>query len=143
MKKIFYVSIVSCLFFSGCTTTQTSPNNVKTVSADRIYSKEFFNETEERNVPLTISRDSGIWGAACNHRVYVNNKKMFAIKSGEQATIYLKPIEYEVKVDLFASSFCPYSQVEETINLEPNSPQSYRISSAMSVNDSLKLMKVN
>lgn len=143
MKQLFYVSIVSGLIFSGCATTQTSSNSIKTVSEDRIYSKEFFNKTEERNIPFTISRDSGILGTACNQRVYVNNKKVFALKSGEQATIYLKPEEYELRVDLAASSFCPYAQVEETVNLEPNSQPKYRISSAMSVNESLKLIKVN
>lgn len=143
MKKLFCLGLVSFTFLSGCATTQVAPNSAKEVKQERIYAKDYFNKTEERNTPLTITRDGGIWGAACIHRVYINNKKVFALKPNELATIYLKPQEYEVKVDLAASSFCPYSQVEETVNLESGSQPRYRISSTLSVNEALQLIKVN
>lgn len=143
MKKILCVGFVSFSILSGCATTPTASNSAKGVSSERIYSKDHFTKTDERNIPVTIIRDGGIWGAACIHRVYINNKKVFALKPNERAMVYLEPQEYEIKVDLAASSFCPYSQVEETITLEPNSQHTYRIASTLSVNEALQLIKVN
>ena len=143
MKKLFCLSLVSFAFLGGCATTQVAPNSTKEVKQERIYAKDYFNKTDERNTPLTITRDGGIWGAGCIHRIFINNKKVFALKPNEQAVIYLKPQEYEVKVDLAASSLCPYAQVEETVNLEPDSQPRYRISSTFSVNEALQLIKVN
>ncbi|WP_143223878.1 hypothetical protein [Acinetobacter sp. ANC 3903] len=145
MKKLLCVGFVSfsILIISGCATTPTASSSAKGVSSERMYSKDYFIKTDERNTPVTIIRDGGIWGAACIHRVYINNKKVFALKPNERATVYLSPQEYEIKVDLAASSFCPYSQVEEMINLEPNSQHTYRIASTLSVNEALQLIKVN
>jgi len=143
VKKLLCVGFVSFSILSGCATTPTASSSAKGISSERMYSKDYFIKTDERNTPVTIIRDGGTWGAACIHRVYINNKKVFALKPNERATVYLKPQEYEIKVDLAASSFCPYSQVEEMINLEPNSQHTYRIASTLSVNEALQLIKVN
>lgn len=143
MKKLLCVGFVSFSMLGGCATTPTTSTSAREISSERIYAKDYFTKTDERNTPLTIIRDGGIWGAGCIHRVYINNKKAFALKPNERAIVYLKPQEYEVKIDKSASSLCPYSQIEETINLEPNSQHTYRISSTLSVNEALQLIKVN
>jgi len=143
MKKLSFISLVIIAMLSGCATTPTASSSAEEVSLDRMYIKEENRvKTGERNASLTIVRDGGIWGAACIHRVSVDGKKVFALKPNEQATVYLKPQEYEVKVDLAASSLCPYAQVDEVINLEPNQQRTFRISSAMSLNKALTLTEV-
>ena len=143
MKKLSLISFVTIAMLSGCATTPTASSNANEVSPDRMYIKEENRvKTSERNASLTIIRDGGAWGAACNHRVYVDGKKAFTLKPSEHATVYLKPQEYDVKVDLAASSLCPYAQVDEVINLEPNQQRTFRISSVMSLNSALKLTEV-
>ncbi|ATO18947.1 hypothetical protein BS636_04370 [Acinetobacter sp. LoGeW2-3] len=143
MKKQLLSLLTAGVILTGCASTQIAVEKSNDVSSERIYKKEFLTKSEKRTTPITFVRDSGFVGGGCNHIISIDNYKVAALKPKESVTIYLESRDNFVRVETAASSLCPYAQTSEMINVLENVPSSYRIAITPSLNDALKLIKIN
>lgn len=92
MKKIIFLALV--LGLVGCSTAPVVPNTAKLIPNERVYNQNYLKKQTPEQAKVTFSRDKGFLGSGCTHDMYVNNEKVFSIRSNEIATIYLEPKYY-------------------------------------------------
>ncbi|UNM18037.1 hypothetical protein K0P33_21080 [Pseudomonas sp. ArH3a] len=85
--------LLTALLLAGCQTSPISPNDADKVSADRIYAYSGSGESQ-----LLITRDSGFFGAACSHRIFIDGTLSALIGSGEVVTFGLKAGKHVVSI---------------------------------------------
>ncbi|EPJ7937169.1 hypothetical protein MC820_000715, partial [Acinetobacter baumannii] len=92
MKKNIFLALV--LGLVGCSTAPVVPNTAKPIPNERVYNQNYLKKQTPEQAKVTFSRDKGFLGSGCTHDMYVNNEKVFSIRSNEIATIYLEPKYY-------------------------------------------------
>lgn len=83
MKKIVISLLVVGLF--GCSTEPVSPKDAKPVQPAIKYQKK------EGLLPITIIRDKGVIGVACEITVYINGEQIANLNRAEKVTPYVSP----------------------------------------------------
>ena len=121
---------VGAVFFAmalaGCSTDPVTLQTAKSVSADRIYAQDTMVRSSPEQAKVTFLRDSGLYGSACSHDIYVDQKKVFAIRQGEGASVFLQPGEHLLRMET-GGGMCPNIAASQEANLKPGSSQVYRI----------------
>lgn len=64
-----------------------------------MYNQNYLKKQTPEQAKVTFSRDKGFLGSGCTHDMYVNNEKVFSIRSNEIATIYLEPKYYIFRLE--------------------------------------------
>lgn len=85
MWKLFSVA-ATALFITGCSTSPISSGEASKIPPSRIYA---FSQKAESQ--LVVTRDTGILGAACNYKIYIDGKLAAEIGSGETVAFGLRP----------------------------------------------------
>lgn len=85
MWKLLSIA-VPVLFIAGCSTSPISSDEASKIPPSRVYA--FSQKAESK---LVVTRDTGILGAACNYKIYIDGKLSAEIGSGETVSFGLKP----------------------------------------------------
>jgi len=124
MKKIFFLGLV--LSLTGCSTTPVVSNIAKSVPNERIYNQKYLKKQAPEQAKVTFLRDKGFLGSGCTHDIYVNNEKVFSIRSNEIATIYLEPKYYIFRLET-GVGMCPNIATSQETEVKPGAEIEYRI----------------
>lgn len=135
LKALF--ALLPLIGLISCSTVPVTDQNSKLVPMDRIYKAEYFKPKDDSG-RVEILRDKGFFGAGCTHDIYINNEKIFAIRSNEHATVYLKPDSYIFRLE--TGGMCPNIATSQDAELKPNGFLQYRIS--LPSDGSLRLVRL-
>ena len=138
MSKLLFLLIAASV--TACSTVPVSVNNARLIPSERIYQPAYFTRSSDDQAKVTITRDKGFAGAGCSHDIYANNVKMFSIRAGEIANIYLKPNDYIFRLET-GVGLCPNIAISEDITLKPKMNVEYRILLPSDINLRLTRMK--
>lgn len=106
MKKLsLLVAILSGMVLTGCTTTQITLDEAKSVSPLTYAVKSNANDAT-----VTIMRDGGMLGCASPAYVSVDEKRVAKLWASEKAQIYLPAGKYFFKMEMGVTS--DYAKVE-------------------------------
>ena len=111
------IATIAALIAAGCSTTPATVESARPVPADRIF------ETTSGESSVTFLRDSGGYGAACTHTVYVNNVRTFAMRSNESHMIRVPAGDYVFRLDT-GGGLCPQC-LDVTRRCDPGRPRSH------------------
>ena len=120
--------LLLALVLSGCSTTPITKETGNQVPQDRIYPEylEMIKDKEDLST-LTIFRDKGFVGAACEHDFFINGVKAFTINDKEFIDLKLPPSDYFFRIDTGKALCTNVSLSLETV-LRKNELREYRIS---------------
>ncbi|AZC09826.1 hypothetical protein DKE47_010685 [Acinetobacter nosocomialis] len=124
MKKIIFLGLVLSLI--GCSTSPVVSNTAKPIPNERVYNQNYLKKHTPEQAKVTFLRDKGFLGSGCNHDIYVNNEKVFSIRSNEIATIYLEPKYYIFRLETGAG-MCPNIATSQETEVKPGAEIEYRI----------------
>lgn len=117
-----FIVFVGLALLSGCMTSPITAQDASPVPKDRMYVKP-----GSGTAKLVLTRDSGFFGAACNHRVYIDGDLSAEIGSGEVAIFSLSPGKHIVSVK--PSTLCGSGAlVEREVDLESGKSVRRRVS---------------
>jgi len=93
MHKIMLV--VLCILVVSCGgLRKTSEYDAKGVSVNRVYKKEYLVQSPERNIKVTIIRDTGIPGSAAGLLLSIDKYKICELDVSEMIILYLSKGEH-------------------------------------------------
>lgn len=121
MKK--YLALCIALL-TGCSTTPITESTGMFVSKDRIYISSLLTKTANSGA-ITVFRDSGFFGSACDHDVFMDNQRIATLKSGEFIKFYTFSGEHIIKISV--GGMCPDIEMTDTVQLKENQEVKYRI----------------
>lgn len=98
---------ISSILLVGCSTSPISAGDADPVPPSRLYAFPSNGATQ-----LVVTRDSGMFGAGCNHRLYIDGTLAAELSSGEVARFGLAPGKHVVGVK--PSSACGGGGLVET-----------------------------
>ncbi|MDK4790525.1 MAG: hypothetical protein OC189_00615 [Acinetobacter sp.] len=124
MKRIIFLGLV--LSLTGCSTAPVVSNTAKLVPNERIYNQRYLKKQTLEQAKVTFLRDKGFLGSGCTHDIYVNNEKVFSIRSNEIVTIYLEPKYYIFRLETGAG-MCPNIATSQETEVKPGAEIEYRI----------------
>ncbi|WP_151762334.1 hypothetical protein [Acinetobacter seifertii] len=124
MKRIIFLGLV--LSLTGCSTAPVVSNTAKLVPNERIYNQRYLKKQTPEQAKVTFLRDKGFLGSGCTHDIYVNNEKVFSIRSNEIATIYLEPKYYIFRLETGAG-MCQNIATSQETEVKPGAEIEYRI----------------
>lgn len=123
------IILVLIILVTACSTRQIIEQQASEVPLDRIYDKQYVNlETiTSDDSAITIIRDSGFYGMACTHTMFLNNEKVFGIREGEYITLILSPGEYYLRLESGAGA-CLSVSLSQNAKIDVGEHEKYRIS---------------
>ncbi|POA88058.1 hypothetical protein [Pseudomonas protegens] len=120
---------VALVLLAGCSTSPVTEQTAKPIPADRVYQPSMIavpgNEVTS-GATVTFLRDSGYYGSACSHDMFVNNVKAFAIRQGEFVRLALPAGSYFFRLETGAG-LCPNIATSQSSELKPGANEAYRI----------------
>lgn len=116
-----------CALITGCATSPVPAADAS--PASHVYAPEL---TQQRpgTATVTVTRDKGLSGSACNDVVYVDGEKVAALSTGEKITIYLAPGHHVLGT--MASGICAGGSASVGATLKAGDVRDYRIGSRQS-----------
>ena len=120
------VALLCAIVLTGCATTSTPVGEATqgTVLAGAMTKPSM------GAVPVTVRRDQGMMGAACSQRVAVNGTAVADLRSGQSVTFYVQPGRHILGAR--PNGLCGGGDAETDLNVQPDMPMAYRISSDQS-----------
>ncbi|QOU08060.1 hypothetical protein WLF14_14330 [Pseudomonas fluorescens] len=112
----------------GCSTSPVTEQTAKTIPSERVYHPEMLATRSgvESAATVVFLRDSGMFGSGCSHDMFVNNVKVFSIRQGEFAKLYLDPGSYFFRLET-GGGICPNIATSQSSELKPGANEAYRI----------------
>ncbi|WIF69760.1 hypothetical protein QN096_11680 [Metapseudomonas otitidis] len=126
LRSFGALAVLAGLVLTGCSTSPVTEQQAEVIPGDRIYAPELVGRPGAGDARATFLRDSGIFGSACSHDVYVNNRKAFSIRQGEGISLRLQPGDYTFRLETGAG-MCPNVATSQDVTLKPDSAVTYRI----------------
>lgn len=121
MQRILIVGLVGFLV-SGCSTSPISARDADPVPTSRLFAFSSAGSSQ-----LVVTRDSGMFGAGCNHRFYIDGTLAAEFAAGEVARFSLAPGKHVVGAK--PSAACGGGGLVETeVDLKPGESVRRRIS---------------
>ncbi len=108
MKKVSLLLVLVAAYLSGCATQPPSSEVVKIAPSERLYDQSLLKPEGQRNIPVKITRDSGIKGILSTAFLKIDGKYVTWFNVSEEVTIYLSEGGYVF--ELLISS-CPDSPI--------------------------------
>ena len=124
MKRLI-IAIVSMSVLTACSTNPAA--NAKAVSP-MLYSTASSDTAE-----VTVIRDSGVVGAACSAKVFIDNKIAGQLKPSESVTLHIPSGRHIISFDT-RGGLCPSVTDAVDVNLMKNDVKKYRIRSDLNGN---------
>ena len=98
------------------------------VPTKRMFRAELTTRSPERTAKVSFLRDDGPVGAACSHKILVDDGAAFEIDPGEYQTLYLAPGRHVFRCDKGDGHSCPKSSTSVSALLDDGAEASWRIS---------------
>lgn len=112
---------------AGCVTSATPLAEAKPVPADELYA--FQGKLDGQSGTLTVVRDSGALGSACDVVVYIEGRRAAKVGPGQRASFHLPPGQPNLGIGLAESGMCSGMAVRSiTGKVEADRTSLYRIS---------------
>src|SRR5215510_11085358 len=125
MKSIV---LLLALVAAGCATAPITMQSGTAAPPARIHQAELAMPGPGRTAKVSFLRDSGMLGAACTHKVSVDGRAVFSLRSGEYQTLYLTPGQHTFAVEV-DSAVCPKLSASRVAVLGDGGEAIYRIAS--------------
>lgn len=127
MKNLIIFLSFTISLVAGCSTDPVTLQSAGHIPRDRIYQPNYFGAANNASdATVVFLRDSGFLGSGCSHDMYINNIKVFSIRSNEQATIHLPATRYFFRLET-GGGICPNIATSQESQLVPGARQIYRI----------------
>lgn len=94
MKNLIVLLIVMPLMVSCATLHETPMSDSMEISSDRIFKQELLTPSADRNIKVTIIRDTGHAGSYASYFFKIDKRKVCEFYQSEIVTIYLSKGEY-------------------------------------------------
>jgi len=110
VKKLYYF-LLSAFFLSllsGCATHPPKAGDIKLASKERLYNQELYKPSELRDIPIKITRDTGLRGSIATVFLKIDGKYIVWLNMSEEITIYLAHGGYVFEL---VHSLCPNKQI--------------------------------
>lgn len=129
MSKIFKrVAVGVVALLAGCSTTQINEQTGRPVDAKAIHKPELIFKTNDPSKAIvSVFRDSGITGSACNFDLYVNNSKTATLAPARYVSLELVPGPYFMNIKGSGRGLCPNWDISQNMELKAGESQSYRV----------------
>ena len=112
---------------AACSTVPVSEQSAQVVPASRIYQPAYIGPAvEPSDATVVFLRDSGFSGGGCSHDLYVDNVKVFAIRSGEKMTIHVPAGTHFYRVET-GGGLCPNVAASQESAISAGARQVYRL----------------
>lgn len=126
MRTLIAALAIACL--AGCSSTAIPVSQSTPASTDEVYA--FQSPVPGPSGRLTVVRDGGIYGAACDVIVFVDGKRAAELGTSERATFNLPVGGVSLGVGLTDSGLCGGTAVRTIVAKVPrNAEKLYRITS--------------
>jgi len=104
--RILVSIALAVVLFGGCATTPVRSSDAVRVPKERLLA--FQEKTEKTSSTITITRDAGVMGSACNLVVRINGTNSAQYGVGETGSFYVEPGEVILTVgyNLLGFSLC-------------------------------------
>ena len=112
--RIITISLV-LFMLCGCATSAVNIDIAKEVPDERLFVKN-----TEGNATITIIRDSGLLGSACNINVFINDELAATLDVSEKATFNVKAGEIYLGAQFSGNGLCINTSIR---NLETSIKQ--------------------
>ncbi len=122
MQKLFVVGLA--LLLSACATTPVPSADARPAAA--VYDLAL-TRPQPGSAAVTVVRDSGLMGAACNDVLYIDGQKIAALGTGEKITVYLSPGHHVLGTT--AAGICAGGTASAETTIRAGESRTYRIGS--------------
>jgi len=106
--------------------TPITAQSGKPVPAERIYQRELTMPSPGRTAKVSFLRDAGFLGGGCTHKILVDGRVVFAIRSGEYQMLHLAPGRYLFGLEI-ERGICPEFSSSHSLVLSDGAEDTYRI----------------
>lgn len=113
---------VCAALLAGCATEPVSTAQAANVPASRVFDASLLTARPGAS-PIVIKRDSGMSGAACNVKIFVNGSAVADLATSEKITLHMPPGRHM----LGARHNCTGSLAEQPLILQQPIPHTFRI----------------
>jgi len=137
LKFVHAIAVSATVLLSACAAVRTSPveeSKTQPAPKERVFA---YQEASEGTLPVSITRDGGLFGSGCFIAVEANRKLLARLDPGEVVRFHLPPGEHELTVlpDPMGKGLCSSamqgSPVRETYKIGDGMPSKFRLSSRM------------
>ena len=117
--------LLALIVLAGCV-TQPAGEKAKAVRSQNILAPESLLKGGAKRVPITVTRDSGLFGSGCYARIYVNGTAVADLSQSETVTVYERP-GYTV-LGVGSLGLCAMAEITETsVETEVGRAWKYRV----------------
>lgn len=127
LRRFGLLAISAACTLGGCASTPVPAADASPASF--VYAPELTHARAGAAV-VTITRDTGLAGSACNDVVYVDGEKVAALSTGEKITLYLAPGHHVLGT--MAAGICAGGSASIEATLRAGESRDYRIGSHQS-----------
>lgn len=85
--------VIVCCLAAGCATSPVTYAEAEPVPLERILAKEM-TTVQPNAARLSITRDSGMAGAACSQQLFIDGRHVADFRPGERLDVYVTPGEH-------------------------------------------------
>jgi hypothetical protein len=124
MKYIALFVLLGMCFFAGCATRPVSNDLAVSAPKERILDDKYINPIANAG-QITIKRDSGIGGAACSSRIFINGQPTADIYTSEKIILYLPEGEYILSA--WPNGICGGRMSEVKTSIKNGSKSTFRV----------------
>lgn len=117
---------VGLALLAGCATYITPLEHAKPVSNDKLY--WYQSGLSGPSGKLTVVRDSGVPGSACDVDVYIQGRKSATIQPGELASFYLPVGHQNLAIALAKAGLCSGTVQSISVIVQNGQESMYRVS---------------
>lgn len=120
-------SATLCAGVAGCATTPVPASDASPAST--VYAPAL-TQPRAGTAVVTVTRDTGLSGSACNDVVYADGEKVAALGTGQTVTMYLSPGHHVLGTT--AAGICAGGSASVEMTLAAGDRRDYRIGSRQS-----------
>jgi hypothetical protein len=124
-KLICFLTLTISLFLFGCATTPVPTEQATPVPTDRIINNKYL-EKQQGTSEVIVKRDTGMVGAGCTSRVYVDAISIADIWSSEKIILFLPDGDHVIGAE--PNSFCSGGLSETNASVAAGKRLVFRIS---------------
>lgn len=125
LRSIF-LAVAMASTLAACSTNPVTVQSAAAVPSARIYQPAYVGAAiAPSDATVVFLRDSGFSGSGCSYDMYVDNVKVFAIRSGEQITIHVPAGRHFYRLET-GGGLCPNVATSQESVIEAGGRQVYR-----------------
>lgn len=120
------VLVLASVAIVSCTTIQTVPSTGRSVNEENVLDKQVTIPTSEKGL-ITITRDSGALGSACNFIIKINGVDVAELSPEEKIDTYFTPGDHIIEVRNSGRGLCPNESISTIATIEKGGKKAFRV----------------